>query len=150
LARSKFKGPFGLIRELLKYADHIESIHLYRKTGILKMVLAGHVIMPMEIIEAMKKSGYILKIFYNSLDPEFIDSDILGDYLNGIKDEDDVPAFVCTNLLFKDTEPPLENGGKSDLQALITEPLRAEFEAMRRDTACSNCEVKTEGEDEDE
>jgi hypothetical protein len=115
------------------------------------MVLAGHVIMPMEIIEALKKSGYLLKIFYNSLDPEFIDSDILGDYLNGIKDEDDVPAFVCTNLLFKDTEPPLENGGKSDIQALITEPLKAEFEAMRRDEACSACNVNTDGEaDEDD
>jgi hypothetical protein len=54
-------------------------------------------------------------------------------------------------LLFKDTEPPLENGGKSDIQALITDPLKTEFEAMRRDEACSGCNVNTEGEaDEDD
>ena len=144
MTKTKSKGPFALIRELIKYVDHIRSIHLYRETGILEIVLAGRVFIPARITEGMRKSGYIYQGFYNSSDPEFIDSGILADYLNGIKDEDDVPAFVCTNLLFKDTEPPLENGGKSDIQALITEPLRVEFEAMRRDAACSSCEVDTD------
>ena len=146
---TKFKGPFALIRELLKYVDHIRSIHLYRETGIVEMVLAGRVIITAEIIEAMKKSGYILKIFYNSIDPELIDC--MGDFQSDIQNEEDVPCYVRTTLLLKDTEPPLENGGKSDIQALITEPLKAEFEAMRRDEACSGCNVNTEGEaDEDD
>jgi hypothetical protein len=149
LARTRLKGPFALIRELLKYVDHIKSIHLYRQTGILEMVLAGRVVITAEIIEAMKKSGYILKIFYNSVDPESIESGSLVDLLSEIEKEDDVPYYIRTTLLLKDTEPPLENGGKSDIQALLTEPLKTEFEAMRRDEACSGCNVNTEG-DEDE
>ena len=147
MARTKFKGPFALIRELLKYVDHIRSIHLYRRTGILEIVLAGRVVITAEIIAAMKKSGYILKILYLSVDPELIDS--IGDFLSDIHNEEDVPYFIRTTLLLKDTEPPLENGGKSDIQALITEPLHAEFEAMGRDEACSSCNVNT-GEDEDD
>ena len=147
---TKFKGPFGLIRELLKYVDHIGPIHLYRKTGILEMVLGGRVVITDEIIEAMKESEYTFKIFYNSVDPESIESGSLGDYeINEIEKEDDVPNYICTTLLLKDTEPPLENGGKSDIEALITEPLKTEFEAMRRDEACSGCNVNT-GEEEDD
>jgi hypothetical protein len=149
LARTRLKGPFALIRELLKYVDHIKSIHLYRQTGILEMVLAGRVVITAEIIEAMKKSGYILKIFYNSVDPESIESGSLGDSINEIEKEEDVPYYMLTTLLLKDTEPPLENGGKSDIQALITEPFKTEFEAMRRNEACSGCNVNT-GEDEDD
>jgi hypothetical protein len=104
--------------------------------------------MTAEIIEAMKESGYILKIFYNSVDPELIDS--IGDFQSDINNEDDVPDYICTTLLLKDTEPPLENGGKSDIQALITEPLHAEFEAVTRDEACSGCNINIEGEDADE
>jgi hypothetical protein len=146
---TKFKGPFSLIRELLKYVDHISSFHLYRETGILKIVLAGRVVITAEIIEAMKKSGYVLKIFYNSVDPESIESGGLGDFLSEIEEEDDVPYYICTTLLLKDTEPSLENGGKSDIQALIREPLKTEFEAMTRNEACSCCNVNTKG-DEDE
>ena len=58
---TKFKGPLGLIRELLKYVDHIRSIHLYRRTGILEVVLAGRVVITDEMIEAMKESEYVLK-----------------------------------------------------------------------------------------
>ena len=146
---TKFKGPFGLIRELLKYGNHIQSIHFYRQTGILEMVLAGRVVIPIpEITEGMKKSGYLPKIFYNSVDLEL--TDIAGDLQSEMHDEEDVPGHIRTHLLLKDTEPPLENSGKSDIQALITEPLKAEFEAAMRDAACSNCEVKTEGEDEDD
>ena len=145
---TKFKGPFSLIRELLKHVDHIRSFHLYRVTGILEVVLAGRVIITDEIIEAIKESGYILKIFYNSVDSESIDSGSLVDYdLTEIEKEDHVPNFIHTTLLLKDTEPPLENNGKSDIQALITEPLKTEFEAMIRDEACSSCNVNT-GEDD--
>jgi hypothetical protein len=72
--------------------DHIRSIHLYRETGIVEMALAGRVVIIAEIIEGMKKSGYVYQRFYNSVDPEFIDSDSLGDFLSDIKDEDDVLA----------------------------------------------------------
>ena len=116
---TKFKRPFSLIRELSKYVDHIRSIHFYQHTGILEMVLGGRVVITAEIIEAMKKSGYILEIFYNSVDPESIDSGSLGDFLNDIQKEEDVPYYILTTLRFKDTEPPLENGGKNDIQALI-------------------------------
>jgi hypothetical protein len=108
-----------MVRELLKYVGHIRSIHFYRHTSILEVVLAGRVVITAEIIEAMKESGYILKIFYNSVDPELIDS--IGDFQSEIQNEDDVPDYIRTTLLLKDTElPPLENGGKSDIQALIT------------------------------
>ena len=52
------------------------------------MVLAGRVVITAEIIEAMKESGYILKIFYTSVDPELIDS--IGDFQGEIQNEDDV------------------------------------------------------------
>ena len=147
---TKFKGPFGLIRELLKHVDHIRSIHLYRTTGIVEVILAGRVVITAEIIEAMKKSGYVFKISHNSVDPESIDSGSLGDYeLYKIEKEDDVPYFIRTHLLLKDIEPPLENGGKSDIQALISEPLKTEFEAMIRDEACSSCNVNTKEDEED-
>jgi hypothetical protein len=146
---TKFKGPLSLIRELLKYVDHINSIHLYRETGILEVVLAGRVVITAEIIEAMKKSGYLLKIFYNSVDPESIESGSLGDFQSEIEKEEDVPYYIRTHLLLEDTAPRLENGGKSDIQALIAEPLKTEFEAMTRNEACSGCNVNTE-EDEDE
>ena len=108
-----------MVRELLKYVGHIRSIHFYRHTSILEVVLAGRVVITAETIEAMKESGYILKIFYNSVDPELIDS--IGDFQSEIQNEDDVPDYIRTTLLLKDTElPPLENGGKSDIQALIT------------------------------
>jgi hypothetical protein len=140
---TKFEGPYAGIRELLKHVDHIRLIEHYRQTSILKVVLAGRVVITDEIIEAMKESGYIIKIFYNSVDPELIDS--TGDFQSEIQNEDDVPYYMCTNLLLKDTEPPLENGGKSDIQALIAEPIHAEFEAATRDAACNNCNVMTEG-----
>ena len=146
---TKFKGPFSLTKELSKYVDHIRSIHFYQHTGILEMVLAGRVVITAEIIEAMKKSGYVLKIFYNSVDPESIESGGLGDFLSEIEEEDDVPYYICTTLLLKDTEPSLENGGKSDIQALITEPIHAEFEAATRNAACSDCNINTEGEEDD-
>jgi hypothetical protein len=146
---TKFKGPLGLIRELLKYVDHISSFHLYRTTGILKVVLAGRVVITAEMIEAMKESDYVLKMVYNSVDPESIESGSLGDSINEIEEEDDVPYYICTTLLLEDKVPPLENSGRSDIQALITEPLHAEFEAMRRDEASSSCNVNT-GEDEDD
>jgi hypothetical protein len=146
---TKFKGPLGLIRELLKYVDHIKSFHLYRTTGILEVVLAGRVVITAEMIEAMKESNYELKIFYNSVDPESIESGSLGDSINEIEKEEDVPYYMLTTLLLKDTEPPLENGGKSDIQALITEPFKTEFEAMRRNEACSGCNVNTKGDEDD-
>jgi hypothetical protein len=145
---TKFKGPLGLIRELLKYVDHIRSIHLYRRTGILEVVLAGRVVITDEMIEAMKESGYILKIFYNSVDPELIDS--IGDFQSEIQNEDDVPDYMRTTLLLKDTQPPLENGGKSDIQALIAEPIHAEFEALTRDAVCSGCNINREGDEDDD
>jgi hypothetical protein len=90
------------------------------------MVLAGRVIIPAEITEGMKKSGYIPKISYNSLDLELIDS--AGDFQSEMHNEEDVPGYIRTHLPLKDTElPPLENSGKSDIQALITEPLHAEL-----------------------
>jgi hypothetical protein len=146
---TKFKGPVSLIRELLKYVDHINSIHLYRETGILEIVLAGRVVITAEIIEAMRKSGYLLKIFYNSIDPESIESSSLVDFQSEIEKEEDVPYYIRTHLLLEDTVPRLENGGKSDIQALIAEPLKTEFEAMTRNESCSSCNVNTEG-DEDE
>ena len=139
----------AFVRELLKHVDHIRSIHLYRQTSILEVVLAGRVVITDEIIEAMKKSGYILKIFYNTVDPESIESGSLGDFQSEIQNEDDVPDYICTTLLLKDTEPSLENGGKSDIQALITEPIHAEFEAATRNAACSDCNINTEGEEDD-
>jgi hypothetical protein len=146
---TKFKGPVSLIRELLKYVNHIKSIQLYRETGILEIVLAGRVVITAEIIEAMRKSGYLLKIFYNSVDPESIESGSLGDFQSEIEKEEDVPYYMRTHLLLEDCVPPLENGGKSDIQALIAEPLKTEFEAMTRSESCSGCNVNTEG-DEDE
>jgi hypothetical protein len=111
------------------------------------MVLAGRVIINAEIIEAMKKSGYILKIFYNSLDPELIDC--MGDFQSEIQNEEDVPDYIHTILLFKDTElPPLENSRESDIQALITEPLKAELEAARLDAAANSYNANTEGVDD--
>ena len=147
MAQIKFIGPFALVRELLKHVDYIRSIHFYRQTSILEVILAGRVVITAEIIEAMKESGYILKIFYNSVDPELIDS--IGDFQSKIQNEDDVPYYMRTTLLLKDTEPPLENGGKSDIQALIAEPIHAEFEAAIRDAACNNCNVNTEGDEDD-
>ena len=150
MAQIKFIGPFALVRELLKCVDHIKSIHFYRQTSILEVVLAGRVVITAEIIEAMKESGYILKIFYNSIDPESIESGSLGDFQSEIQNEDDVPDYMCTTLLLKDTQPPLENGGKSDIQALIAEPIHAEFEAATRDAVCNNCNVNTEGDEDDD
>jgi hypothetical protein len=104
-------GPFGLIRELLKYARYIK--YYYRDTGILEMVLAGHVVINAQIIEGMKKSGYILESVSNSVALEFVDRS--HDFPSGVKDEDDVPEFVSTTIRFKDT---LENGRKSDMKIL--------------------------------
>lgn len=126
MAQIKFIGPFALVRELLKHVDYIRSIHFYRQTSILEVILAGRVVITAEIIEAMKESGYILKIFYNSIDPELIDS--IGDFQSKIQNE---------------------NGGKSDIQALIAEPIHAEFESATRDAACNNCSVNTEGDEDD-
>jgi hypothetical protein len=146
---TKFKGPLGLIRVLLMYVDHISSFHLYRETGIVEVVLGGRVVITAEMIEAMKESDYVLKAFYNSVDPESIDSGSLGDSINEIENEDEVPYYIRTHLLLEDKVPSLENSGKSDIDALIMEPLKTEFEAMTRDEACSSCNVNTEG-DEDE
>ena len=56
-----------------------------------------------------------------------------------------------TTLLFKDTElPPLENSGKSDIRALITEPLKVEIEAARRDAAANSYNVNPEAVNEDD
>jgi hypothetical protein len=143
---TKFKGPLGLIRELLKYVDHISSFHLYRETGIVEVVLGGRVVITAEMIKAMKESDYVLKAFYNSVDPESIESGGIGDSINEIQNEDDVPYYIHSTLLLEDKVPPLENSGKSDAEALIMEPLKAEFEAMTRNEACSCCNVNT-GED---
>jgi hypothetical protein len=91
----------------------------------------------------MKESGFILESISNSVAPEFIDC--LHDFLSGIEEEDDVPEFICTTMRFKDTElPPLENSGKSDIEALRMEPLEAEIVAATRDSACSGCKVDTD------
>ena len=143
---TKFKGPFGLIREFFNYENCINSIRPYQQTGILEIVLSGQVAITPQIIEGMRKSGYILQSIFNSVDPESIDSGSLGDYeINKIEKEDDVPYFICTTLRFKDAYlPPLENSEKCNIEALRMEPLKTELGAAGFETPCSDCEVDTD------
>ena len=148
LARTKNKGPFAAIRELLKNGNY-KSIRDYPETGILEIELARKVVITPLFIEGMKESGYILQSVSNSVAPELIDC--IADFLNDIEKEDDVPEFICTTMRFKDTNlPPLENSEKSDIEALRMEPLKAELVAAGFESACSDCEVDTEGEGVDE
>jgi hypothetical protein len=145
MARIKSKGPFAGIRELLKYGSYIKFYH-YPESGIVEMVVDGRVTIHAQIIEGMEETRYKLETFRPSTDPEYIDN--LGDFLNDIEDEDDVPAFTRMKMRFKDLEPPpLEN---SNTGAQRREPLDAEFEAARRDAALSSCNVNMEGDEDDD
>jgi hypothetical protein len=111
------KGPFAGIRESLRYARYIK-FYRYPESGIIEMVADGQVIIFAEIIEGMKKSEYILESIYPRIPPELIDyiEDFQSDILD-IEDEDDIPAFICLNMRFKDTElPPVENSRKNYLK----------------------------------
>jgi hypothetical protein len=132
LVRIKFKGPGGLVRELLKYARYVKFYH-YPESGIVEMVVDGQAIIFAQIIEGMEKTGYILESIYPGVAPEFIDN--LGDFQSEIEDEDDVPAFICVNMRFKDTElPPVENSRTSYLAKLRTKTVQPEFEAAALDS----------------
>jgi hypothetical protein len=135
---TNFNGPFAGIRELLRYAHFFEVIR-YPESGIVEMVVDGQAIIHSQIIKGMQKSGYKLETFHTSTDPEYIGN--LGDFLNDIEDEDDVPAFTRTKMRFKDTEPPpIEN---SNTGTPSRDPLHAEFVAAVRDSARGSCEAET-------
>jgi len=150
LARTKFKGPFSLIRELLKHGNCIKSIRQYGETGILEIVLAGKAVITAQLLEGMRESEYIPhdKFNFNSVDPVSIDSGSLGDFLSDIKNEDDVPEFVCTTLRFKDTKPPpLENSVEGNTEELRMEPLKTELVAAGFESDCSSCGCDLDTED---
>jgi hypothetical protein len=142
---TKFKGPFAGIRESLTYARYIKFYH-YPESGIIEMVVDGQAIIFAEIIHGMKKSGYKLESIYPRIPPELIDyiEDFQSDILD-IEDEDDVPAFICLNMRFKDTAlPPVENSRKNYLEKLRMKTVEPEFEAAIRESARSSCEVDTD------
>ena len=126
-----------IFRDGLRFTDH--------DLGIMDVMIQGEAEITPKDLKKMRKFGYIFDGIYVSA---YIDKSLKGNV--NIQDEDDVSPFLMTMVALRRYQaPPLESGGKSDIEALITEPLHAEFEAMRRDEACSSCNVNT-GEDEDD
>jgi hypothetical protein len=88
-----------------------------KETGTVEFILSGHVVINSQIVQGIKDSDFILESIPNSVAPEFLDN--LGEFLVEVENEDDVPEFICTTIRLKDTElPPLENGGKSDMEIM--------------------------------
>lgn len=124
----------------------------YQETNLVDMTLDGGATIYDQIIDGMEKSGYKLESFRVSTDPEYIGS--LGEFLDGIEDEDDVPAFTRIKMRFKDLEPPPVESSDTAAQKRRA-PLDAEFEAARLDAAAAaaaanSYSVKPEGAEEDD
>jgi hypothetical protein len=101
--------------------------------GILEITIEGETEITSQMLEHMKKDGYIFhKINTYTYSPKS---------LNDIKDEDDASSSLLTSITFREHEaPPLENGGKSDEQALKKiKPQQTEIRVGPRDSVCSGC-----------
>jgi hypothetical protein len=89
-----------------------EGIKISSETlGIVEVTIEGETEITSQMLEQMRKNGYIFhKINTYTLRPE---------PLNDIQNEDDVSSLLMTSITFRKYQaPPLENGGKSDRQVM--------------------------------
>jgi len=113
--KSRFNGPFDLIRLF----GHIKDTEYDEESGILDITIDGLVEITPEILEGMKKSGFIIQRIWNSIGAEYVHIHELLKDLVDVRCEYDVPIFVYTTLTFKDYRvPAIAHSGKGEQQTL--------------------------------
>ena len=120
--KKSHNARFDFIREWCKDNSEVDIFYA-KELGILTITTKGKATISSELLEGIKKSGFIFESITNEVGSDYIqEPGFLENYVD-FANEDDVPFFISTIVSFKDKKlPPLENDHTNDEGTIIEGP----------------------------